>query len=222
MTKEFIEAFIKVQQELPKIKKDAENPFFNSKYVPLENVIDEALPILNKNGFGLTQQVTYVTKEEGTGYEPVLKTTLMHSSGEVLEGIMLLMLKSPNPQEQGSAITYARRYSLMSLLGLVGDEDDDGNSASKKVGPVATKTPEKPAPKASKEKLEILKAFMKTKDLTEDKVCSWAGVKKLEDLSEAKAKALIEKWQKEDTKEPEMTPEEKAIYDNVFNSIEEA
>lgn len=118
-------ALLYVQSELPKLKKDKNNPFFKSKYVPLEQVIEVVLPILNKHGIVLVQTPTTL------GGQPALKTILWHVSDEKVEDTMLLSSKTPNdPQAQGSAITYARRYALMSLLGLIGDEDDDGNRAS--------------------------------------------------------------------------------------------
>lgn len=125
--KTMIEAFIELQKELPKLDKKADNPFFKSKYVPLEEVIGKILPLLNKHGFGLMQAVN---QSNGT---PVLDTSLIYQYGAttpLLQSSMPLMLKSEDPQAQGSAITYARRYALMALLGLVGDEDDDGNRAS--------------------------------------------------------------------------------------------
>lgn len=129
MNKEFIGDLIRVQSELKNPKKDAKNPFFKSTYVPLENVIEAVLPTLNLHNFALVQMPTALDGE------PALTTQIIHTSGESLTSTMPLLAKSPEPQQQGSAITYARRYAIMSLLGLVGDVDDDGESTRGKVVP---------------------------------------------------------------------------------------
>ena len=106
--------------------KDADNPFFKSKYVPLENVtevIDKAL---------VDTGVTYVqVPVNGEGGMVGVSTTVLHSSGQWLEfPPFLLKPDKANPQGYGSSITYARRYSLSSVFGVTSDNDDDGNAAS--------------------------------------------------------------------------------------------
>ena len=106
--------------------KDANNPFFKSKYVPLENVtevIDKAL---------VDTGVTYVqVPVNGEGGMVGVSTTVLHSSGQWLEfPPFLLKPDKANPQGYGSSITYARRYSLSSVFGVTSDNDDDGNAAS--------------------------------------------------------------------------------------------
>lgn len=125
---ELATALAKVQSELPTVGKSAENPFFKSKYAPLPEVMKVALPVLSKHGLSVTQLVDHL---EG---QTALITLLMHSSGQYVSGTMPLKLTKDDPQGQGSAITYAKRYAFMSALGLVADEDDDGNAASLKQG----------------------------------------------------------------------------------------
>jgi len=121
--------FIKVQKELPKLEKTAENPFFKSKYVPLDQILEKVLPVLHKYNFALVQRVSHIVV--GDNVVPVLKTDLNHITGQAISDAMLLNSKSDSdPQAQGSAITYARRYALVSLLGLATEEDDDANSGS--------------------------------------------------------------------------------------------
>lgn len=110
---------------MPKLEKDQENPFFKSKYVTLDQVLNKVVPVLNKNGIILSQSVSFT---ENT--LPTLITQLIHESGDKLSSEMLLQVKTPDPQAQGSAITYARRYALVSMLGLSVGEDDDGNAAA--------------------------------------------------------------------------------------------
>lgn len=153
-----------VQKELPKLQKTGINPHFNNKYIPLEELISEVLPVLNKHNFVLLQQPTTLDGE------PALRTRLVHTSGEEVSDTMPLLSKNPDPQGQGSAITYARRYSLMAMLGLVADQDDDGNSAT----PRATGQPTQTAPSASPNKpitdnqKTLLNKLVKEK-LSEDK-----------------------------------------------------
>lgn len=123
MANTFHDKFLQAQAEFPKLQKDGENPHFRSSFITLDNLLDKVLPVLNKHGLSLVQSVTSV---DGT---PALLTSV--SDGEnAVESTMLLMMKSNDPQGQGSAITYARRYSLMALLGLAAGEDDDGNAAN--------------------------------------------------------------------------------------------
>ena len=116
----------KAQSEFPLIKKTDKNPFFKSSYAGLPSILEVVLPILHKNGLYISQSPVS-NKEEGVG----VHTSIIHAeSGEVLQGSFLLPLAKNDPQGAGSAITYARRYALVSMLGLNVDEDDDANHAS--------------------------------------------------------------------------------------------
>ena len=152
----------KAQMELPKAVKSAENPFFNSRYAGLDEVIEACRNVLNKYGISITQTVEYtpeVTKTpEGGGdmqYFPqqvFLVTTLLYQD-QSIRSIMPLEYKKADMQSLGSAISYARRYSLQSICCLATDEpDDDGNKAvgdvemSKKGGNRRTNYKRKPEP----------------------------------------------------------------------------
>jgi len=120
-------AFAKAQSEFPKISKDATNPFFKNKYVSLDNILEVVLPILHKNGLYLTQSPW--TDDRGIG----VATKIVHAeSGEEEQSCFTLPLAKQDPQGAGSAITYARRYSLQAMLGLNFEDDDDANRASGK------------------------------------------------------------------------------------------
>lgn len=121
-------ALAKAQSEFPLIKKEDKNPFFKSKYAGLPSVLEVVLPILHKNGLYLVQ--IPISESERVGVE----TRITHAeSGESVAGSFTMALAKNDPQGAGSAITYARRYALVSMLGLNVDEDDDGNHASNKV-----------------------------------------------------------------------------------------
>lgn len=126
-------ALAKAQSEFPLIKKGETNPFFRSKYAGLPNVLEVVLPILHKNGLYVVQSP--INEGDRIG----VKTIITHAeSGESLEGSFTVNLAKNDPQGAGSALTYCRRYALVSMLSLNVDEDDDGNSASHKP---ATATP---------------------------------------------------------------------------------
>ena len=113
------------QAECPTIKKDAANPFFKgSKYATLPHILSIITPILKKNGLVLMQPVI----------NTCVVTKLIHiDSGQMIESVYDILCKdATNPQQLGSGVTYARRYSLSSLLGLNIDDgsDDDGNIAT--------------------------------------------------------------------------------------------
>lgn len=119
------ESLAKAQSEFPLVKKTDTNPFFKSKYAGLPTVMEVALPILHKNGLYVSQSP--ISEGERVG----VKTTITHAeSGDSIEGSFTMNLAKNDPQGAGSAITYARRYALVSMLGLNVDEDDDGNLGS--------------------------------------------------------------------------------------------
>jgi hypothetical protein len=127
---EIATALVAAQAEFSAVPKGSVNPFFKSKYAALPDVVAHAAPILAKHGLAVTQSITYIIA--GDTIFDALKTALIHKSGQYIENEMLLHLPKQDPQGQGSAVTYARRYSYMAILGLVADDDDDGNAASKR------------------------------------------------------------------------------------------
>lgn len=147
---ELAKALLAAQAEFSAVPKGSDNPFFKSKYAALPDVVKHTTPVLAKHGLGVSQFVDNVNGEDA------LTTYLIHSSGEFISHSMILHLVKDDPQAQGSAITYARRYSYMACLGLVADEDDDGNAASKPSAPRATSV--KPSGPISEDVATILKA----------------------------------------------------------------
>lgn len=142
-----LDAMLAVQSETPKLKKDATNPAFRSKYAPLDTIVETINPLLVKNGLVWSTMPSF----DATTGEPTLKYELAHApSRESKDGEMKLLLSKDDPQGQGSAITYARRYALVSVLNLVADDDDDGHAASRARSgygaPPASKPAAKPTP----------------------------------------------------------------------------
>lgn len=130
ITKGLLEAMLKVQSTLTNPIKSATNPHFKSKYATLPDIRDMLTPLLAQEGLFVTQPVQI--GDIGV----VLQTSVYHPESEgVMSSFMPLMLEKQTPQGMGSAITYARRYALCSILNIAADEDDDGNSASQKQEP---------------------------------------------------------------------------------------
>ena len=117
---------LEVQKEVGAISKDSKNPFFKSKYFDINKLIEAVNPVLSKHGLVLLQPI-----EDNK----VVSMIIDSESGEVAKS----WLELPNlsdPQKIGSAISYYRRYTLASLLGLQA-EDEDGNGLKPKPKPVA-------------------------------------------------------------------------------------
>ena len=125
--------------DIQPIKKSGTNPHFKSKYATLEGVIEAVTEPLEKHGFLLMHRT--ISNEHGKS----ITTELVHESGESFVTAIPLVLAKNDMQGLGSAITYARRYGIMSILNLP-TEDDDGNEASKpqkpKLAPVDAPEPE--------------------------------------------------------------------------------
>lgn len=123
------EALLAFQAEVGNVSKDKENTFFKSNYADLSAVKAEAQPYLTKHGLAVIQSPGYLVV--GEKLYDTLDTKVVHAkSGDSEKSVLVLKPVKQDPQAQGSAITYARRYQFMALLGLVADDDDDGNAAS--------------------------------------------------------------------------------------------
>lgn len=121
----FAEAFLKVQSAIkPAIKDTANGAFKGTKYADLGAVWDAVKGPLHDNGFAIIQSPDF------EGETMWLKTTILHVSGDKMEGRYPLRPTKNDPQGYGSALTYARRYSISAMLGVIADDDDDGNAAS--------------------------------------------------------------------------------------------
>ena len=135
-------AMLAVQKQLTPATKDATNPYTRSRYATLNAVMDACKSALLDNGIWLTQ-IT-VPSESGT---IALLTKLTHAeTGQYQASVTVLPLQKPDCQGAGSAITYARRYALTAMLGMVTEDDDDGEGA--KLPPRPTRPMPSPQPQA--------------------------------------------------------------------------
>lgn len=110
------------QGEMGGVVKNSANPFFKSSYADLTAVLQAAKPIWHKHGITVIQHPH--SSERGVG----VSTLMLHTSGEFIEHEYTLPLVKADPQAAGSAITYARRYSLQALA-LIPTVDDDAEAA---------------------------------------------------------------------------------------------
>lgn len=135
---ELAAALSKAQGEILDATKGAENPYFKSKYADLAAVRSVIREPMAKHGLSLVQ----LPKTVDGGVE--VETMLLHSSGQYIKSSLFMPAAKNDAHGIGSAITYARRYSIMSILSLA-TEDDDGNAAVDSV----KRTPPKAAPTKS-------------------------------------------------------------------------
>lgn len=128
--KEIAQALVLAQSAFRPALKNSQNPHFRSKYADLGACIEAVIDALHENGIALIQH----TDESEKGI--IISTTFLHRSGEIYEaGSLFVPAAQQTPQAYGSALTYARRYSLMTACGIA-PEDDDGNEASKVQAPM--------------------------------------------------------------------------------------
>ena len=123
---ELAKAMVKVQQALEPVAKNADNPFTKSKYATLSQVMEGCRKALSENGVWVFQ---FTEPSEPTVI--TLVTKLIHAESEQwVASHLTIPITKHDPQTIGSLLTYMRRYSLSVLVGVVSEEDDDGNAAS--------------------------------------------------------------------------------------------
>ena len=129
-------ALVKAQKEFGPALKSSSNPHFKSRYADLAACVEAVVDALNNNGIALTQRVSPC--DNGV----IVETVFIHESGEIIScGPLHVPATKHDAQGYGSALTYARRYSLMAACGIA-PEDDDGNAASKRPAAPAVPTPD--------------------------------------------------------------------------------
>ena len=118
---ELAKALCKFQKEVTNPKKTKTNPWYKKKYADLADIWEAIKTPLHNNGLSITQ----IPNNSNS-----VTSILLHESGEYIKGTLTLEPTKTDPQGMGSAITYARRYMMSGMLGIVSDDDDDANTAS--------------------------------------------------------------------------------------------
>ncbi len=183
MSPEMGAAVVAAYAELGHVTKDATGNY--GKHATISGVLDAAKPVLERHGLAVLQ--TFGTADPGF---VTVTTTLLHSSGEVLDGGGLRMPAPNDPQKVGGSISYARRYALMTFLGLAA-EDDDGQSASD-----AIRAENEPHP-LSERVGEALADMKRLTDTKKDELKAWADGRKLSGtalLGDEKWLGHVEDW----------------------------
>ena len=145
--KELASALTKAQGEMPAIKFDSKNPFLKNDYASLGAIIAGARPVIAKHGLSVSQ-LTF--GEDGVAG---VETVLMHTSGEWISSSISMPVGEEkgksSAQVAGSIVTYLRRYSLASILGIYSDEDGDGNKpeTERKPKQAPKQAPQRPSAK---------------------------------------------------------------------------
>ena len=154
-----VAALVEAQKNMTKAVKAANNPHFRSKYADLGSVMDACMGPLNDAGIAVLQP----TGEDDLGR--YVETIFLHSESEQsLKCRVPLILQKNDMQGYGSAVTYARRYGLMSMAGIA-PEDDDGNAAARAAPKVVIKSDEKNEAAEAKWFAEHLPKMFKADDL---------------------------------------------------------
>jgi hypothetical protein len=174
-------ALAKAQAELKNPPKDRVNPHFRSRYADLATVRDWVLPVLNRHGLGVVQ---LPCEWEG---RLALLTLLLHESGEYLGAYMPLRPVKDDPQGIGSALTYARRYTLQAIVGVAGEEDDDGNAASGQMI-----SGRRASERSGESCRRVFDYFRLRHQIDADQVCKVVGVATPEEIQESHLRRLRE------------------------------
>lgn len=182
MSDTLTQALSKAQGEFPAIKKDCVNPHFKNRYASLEAILTAVRPVLSKHGIAISSGFEC----NGDGHLKVV--TKLHRDGGVLESSYPIDTSGLNDQKIGSAITYARRYSISALLCIAADDDDDGNAASEAKAKVKM---------ASSIQVKTLLGQGKSIGLTPEQIirgaCKGTKAKLLEQLTFDQATAALER-----------------------------
>jgi hypothetical protein len=177
-------ALVQAQKAFAPALKNAVNPHFRSKYVDLAGCVEAVVDSLNAAGIALIQR----TSQDDTGV--TVETVFVHESGEMLEcGKLHVPASKQDPQGYGSALTYARRYSLMAACGIA-PEDDDGNASVRRSAPTPDITDHLSAIEATSNSEELAASYKAAYDACE-------GNQSLQTKVIAAKKARIERAKKE-------------------------
>lgn len=136
-TNEIFTELVKFRKKVVQPKKDADNPFFKSKYVMLEGVVLSIDNAINDGDL----KISYLQEVTSEGNQISVTTHIIHETGQFVTFEHLNLPVSKNDaQAFGSAITYGKRYSLAAAFGITSDVDDDGNDAKKGAPSLANDT----------------------------------------------------------------------------------
>lgn len=210
---ELAEALAKAQGAIANASKDAQNPHFRSSYANLASVREAIRAPLSENGLAYTQ---LVRTEHG---KVQIETMLLHKSGQFMGETLDIPLAKQDAQGIGSATTYGRRYSLMALIGIAAEEDDDDGNVATANAPShqrreqpAQKPAQAPAPSPAEEMVKAVKARPSVASL--DKLWQNANFKREYSLLNPEDQAWVKSVDESKRKELEADPDPMAMPEN--------
>lgn len=157
------DAIVDIQANLPVVPKSSTNPHFKSMYADLPTIIEATRQICVERGVAVIQMIC--PSAPGT---LSLETTLLHKSGQfITETLDMPIGDRLTPQAYGSAVTYARRYAYASALGIVSDQDDDGNEATSQSKATTSDIPKSTTEKISEAQIRRMNAIAAEKNWTD-------------------------------------------------------
>lgn len=178
-------ALVKAQKGFGAALKTSSNPHFKSKYADLAACVEAVIDSLNDNGIALLQP----THECDSGV--IVETLFVHESGETMSaGKLHVPASKQDAQGYGSALTYARRYSLMAACGIA-PEDDDGNAAT-----AAPKAAPAPIAKLGENEIKTITDLANEVGTDTKAIAKAYGVAELKDVPLAKTAEIVAKLQK--------------------------
>lgn len=181
-------ALVKAQKGFGAALKTSSNPHFKSRYADLAACVEAVIDSLNDNGIALIQQ----THECDNGV--IVETTFIHESGEVFSaGKLHVPASKHDAQGYGSALTYARRYSLMAAAGIA-PEDDDGNAATAR--PSAPPVQRKADPKVGADELKTITDLAGKTNTDLSAIAKAYGIPSINDLPLSKTAEVVARLQK--------------------------
>ena len=181
-------ALVKAQKGFGSALKTSSNPHFKSRYADLAACVEAVIDSLNDNGIALIQQ----THECDNGV--IVETTFIHESGEVFSaGRLHVPASKHDAQGYGSALTYARRYSLMAAAGIA-PEDDDGNAATAR--PSAPPVQRKADPKVGPNELKAIAELAEKTNTDLSAIAKAYGLPSINDLPLTKTAEVVARLQK--------------------------
>lgn len=195
--KDLFTALAKAQGEMQIARKRSENPYFKNKYADLEEMVTASRPALSKYGLSVLQQTT--NNSDG---QSILHTILAHSSGQWISSEMKILPPKADVQTLGSYITYLKRYSYASLIGVVSsNEDDDGEIAvaterelfAKGAATNDYKSKNESYETVSKDQLDELEYELKDYADIAEEVLNKMQIQSLADMPKSKFRASIER-----------------------------
>lgn len=184
-------ALAAAQSEMSKALKSADNPHFKHKYADLGSVMDACMPSLSKQGIAVIQPTT--DDETGRYVETIL---IYGETGQELKCRVPLIVSKNDMQGYGSAVTYARRYGLMSMAGIA-PEDDDGHAATKSP-PAQQQAQPKPQPPRliSAEQLQAIQKKASEANVETAQIATKMGIDELHELPAGDFDIVMRKLQK--------------------------